>query len=201
MRKYVAGSAVALLLLTAAPAQGQVAWDGPLMVSPSTPAGWGLYLVDPAPGDGIGVMTTWRRGGSYGFRLGLAEDGLDDMAVYGGVDVTRNVIRASEDFPLDMNWVLGVGMSTGDAVLLSFPAAISVGRSFDAEGVWFNPYVAPRVVLDAWLGRDVPGDDVTLDLSFDLGVDIAFDPGWAIRFAASAGDRSALAIGFSFRIR
>jgi hypothetical protein len=67
--------------------------------------------------------------------------------------------------------------------------------------VWFNPYVAPRVVLDAWLGRDGPGDDVSLDLSFDLGVDIAFDPGWAIRFAASVGDRSALAIGFSFRVR
>jgi hypothetical protein len=201
MRRYVAGSAVALLLAVALPAQGQVAWDGPLLVSPSTPSGWGLYLVDPAPGDGIGVLTTWRRGGAYGFRLGLAEDGLDDVAVYGGVDITRSVIRASEDFPLDMNWVLGAGLSTGDALLLSFPAAISLGREFEAEGVWFNPYVAPRVVLDAWLGRDGPGDDVALDLSFDLGVDIAFDPGWAIRFAASVGDRSALAIGFSFRVR
>jgi hypothetical protein len=199
MRRYAAGLAISLFLLTTAPAQAQVAWDGPLMVSPSTPAGWGLYLVDPAPGDGIGVMTTWRGGGAYGFRLGIAEDGADDIAVYGGVDLTGSLVRASQDFPLDLNWVLGAGLSTGDAVLLSFPAAISLGRDFDAEGVWFNPYIAPRVVLDAWLGGG--DDDVNLDLSFDLGVDIAFDPGWAIRFAASVGDRSALAVGFSFRVR
>lgn len=203
MRRSIVGPLVAALVLlgAAVPVRAQVAWDAPFLVAPSTPAGWGIFLADPAPGDGIGVLTTWRGGGRYGFRLGLAEDGVDDVAVYGGIDATGPLVRASQDFPLDMNWVVGAGLSAAGDVLLSFPAGISLGRAVEAEGVWFNPYVSPRVVLDAWLGREGQGDDLNLDFALDLGVDVAFDPGWAIRFGASLADRSSLAIGFSFRIR
>lgn len=202
MRRLLAGLVAGTLLLAAHPADtsAQVAWDAPMLVAPSTPAGWALFLVDPAPGDGIGVLTTWRGGGPFGFRLGLAEDRADQVAVYGGIDYSGALIRASADFPLDANWFLGGGISAGDNVLLSFPAGVSLGREIQAEGVWFNPYLAPRVVLDAWIGRDGPGDNMNLEFALDLGVDIAFDPGWAVRFGATIADRSALAIGFSFRV-
>jgi hypothetical protein len=124
----------------------------------------------------------------------------DEIGVYGGVVVSAALIRRSEDFPLDLNWVLGAGLGIGDAVLIAFPIGVSLGRDVEAEGVWFNPYVAPRVVVDAWLGSAVE-NEMNLGLAVDLGLDISFDPGWAIRFGASLGEREALAIGFSFRLR
>lgn len=201
MRKLMTGVVVgALLAVVATPVQGQVAWDSPFMVAPNTPAGWGVYLVDPSPGDGIGVLTTFRSSsapGGLGYRLGLAEGAGDDLAVYGGLDASGFLLRRSGDFPLDVAWVTGLGLGAGDDVLVSFPLGAALGRDFQADGVWFNPYLGPRVVLDAWFGD---GSDMDLRLSVDLGVDVSFDPGWAVRFAGSLGDREGLAIGLSFRV-
>jgi hypothetical protein len=194
------------MLLLAAPAKGQVAWDGPLMVAPNSPAGWGVYLVDPGPGpgDGIGILSTWRGDSApagLGYRVGLAEGRRGGLSVYGGVDASGFLVRESPDFPLDVLWVTGAGLGVGHDVLLSFPLGASIGRDFETDGVWFNPYMTPRVVLDAWFGGDRPSDELSLGLAVDLGIDMAFDPGWAIRFAGSLGDRRGLAIGMSFRIR
>lgn len=201
MRKLFLGTvATAILLAAAMPARGQVAWDAPLMVAPNSPAGWGVYLVDPSPGSGIGVMSTFRGSsapGGLGYRIGLAEGRGDDLAVYGGIDVSGYLIRHSGDFPMDIAWVTGAGVSAGNDLLLSFPLAAVFGRDFQADGVWFNPYVGPRVNLDAWFGDR---DGLRMRLSADLGVDISFDPGWAIRFAGSLGDRNAVAVGLSFRV-
>lgn len=201
MRKLTTGVVVgALLAVVATPVQGQVAWDSPFMVAPNTPAGWGVYLVDPSPGDGIGILSTFRPsagGGGLGYRLGLAEGRRDDLAVYGGIDMSGYLIRRSGDFPLDVVWLLGAGLGAGDDVVVSFPLGAALGRDFQADGVWFNPYLGPRVVLDANFGDD---DDLDLRLSVDLGFDISFDPGWTIRFAGTLGDASALAIGLSFRV-
>jgi len=189
-----------LLVLPALPAQGQVAWDAPMMVSPSAPTGWGVYLSDPSPGGGIGVFSTWRPGGPFGFRVGLAEDSLDKLSVFGGVDFSGRLIRETEDFPLDVDWVTGAGFGIGDTSLLSFPFGASIGRELETDGIWFNPYLTPRVVLDAYFGDDPPTDALSLGLGVDLGLDVVFDPGWAVRVAGSFGDRRALAIGISFRV-
>lgn len=181
-------------------ARGQVSWETPLMVAPETPAGWGVYLVDPSPGQGVGVMTTWRGSsapGGIGYRLGLAEGRGDDVSVYGGFDLSGLVASASNEFPVNMAWVVGAGLGVGDDVLLSLPLGLAFGRSVQADQVWFNPYVAPRVTLDAWFGD---GSDLELGLSVDLGVDISFDPGWHVRFGGSIGDHEALAIGINFRV-
>ncbi len=207
MRFWVMGMTAGLaLLLLASPAKAQVAWDGPLMVAPNSPAGWGVYLVDPGPGpgDGIGVLSTWRGStapAGLGYRLGLAEGRGGGLSLYGGVDVSGYLVRHSNDFPLDVLWVGGAGLGVGDDVLLSFPLGASIGRDFEADGVWFNPYLTPRVVLDAWFGSGRQSDDLDLGVAVDLGLDMAFDPGWAIRFAGSLGDRRGLAIGMSFRVR
>ncbi len=193
-----------LMMLAATPLQGQIAWDGPLLVSPDTPPGWGIFLVDPEY-SGIGFLTTWRGGGDLGFRVGLAEDGGEDLAVYGGVDYSRLILGAGNDFPLNISWVTGAGVGVGEDALISFPLGLTIGRAFQSEGVMFNPSIAPRMVLDAWFGDDRgPGDndddDLNLGLVLDFGFDIGFDPGWAIRFGVSGGDRDALAIGISFQI-
>ncbi|MEX0842750.1 MAG: hypothetical protein WD960_12245 [Gemmatimonadota bacterium] len=202
MRKTLAPMLAAIsFLLATSPGAAQVAWDSPLMVAPNTPAGWGVYLVDPYPGSGIGVLSTWRAStapGGLGFRVGLAEDHRDRLAVYGGLDYSGMLLRRSADFPMDVAWVTGVGIGVGDDAVLSAPLGVSMGTDFEADGVWFNPYASPRVVLDAHFGGD---GDLDLGLVVDLGIDLAFDPGWAVRFAGSVGDRSALAVGMSFRIR
>lgn len=207
MKRTIITSAVAALglaLAVAGPVRAQVAWDGPLLVGPQTPPGWGIFLVDPEYEDGLGFLTTWRGGGPVGFRIGLAEDGRDDLSIFGGVDFSSVIAQASDTFPLNVAWVTGVGAGIGDDAVISFPLGISLGRAFQAETVIFSPYFTPRLVLDAFMGRDGNGrggdDDVNLGLALDFGLDLAFDPGWTIRFALSGGDRDALAIGVSFEL-
>ncbi len=202
MRKRIGWSLAAgalALVMTAPGAQAQVAWDSPGLVAPSTPAGWGVYLVDPHPGSGIGVLSTFRgsSGPGVGYRIGLAEDRRGDLSVFGGVDLSGMLLRASNDFPLDIAWVTGLGLGLGDRAVVSAPLGVSLGRALESDGVWFNPYVAPRVVLDARFGS---GSGLDLHLAVDLGIDVSFDPGWAVRFGGTLGDRNALAIGLSFRV-
>lgn len=202
------GIAAALgLALGGAPAstEAQVAWDGPFLVAPGSPAGLGVFLVDPAPGRGIGLLATWRGSaapGGLGYRFGLAEDRSGDLSVYGGVDFSGVLIRHSDEIPIDIAWIAGGGLGLGSDVLLSIPFGVALGRELQADGLSFNPYFAPRVVLDARFGdRDGRRESaMELRLAADLGFDVAFDPNWAIRFAASFGDRTALGIGASFRV-
>lgn len=193
MRNRVLGILAGLFFFGASGAMAQVVWDSPLLVPPRVSGGVGIFLIDPAGGD-LGVMGTWRSG-NLGLRVGLAEDVRDDLSIFGGVDFTGLITRASNDFPLDVAWVAGAGIGIGDDALLSFPLGISLGRGFDADGARFTPYATPRVVLDAFFGDD---SDLDLDLAVDFGLDIAFQPGWMIRFGATIGDRDALAIGVVF---
>jgi len=185
-------------------AWGQVGWDSPMFTPPVNPVGWGVLLVDPSPGRGLGILATWRGQegpGSLGFRAGLAEDGAGDLSLFGGADLSGSLYRASEEFPLHLVWVTGAGLGIGRHALLSFPFGVSLGRDFEAEGVWFNPYLTPRIVLDAWLGQHRRRNDLEFSLALDLGIDLAVDPGWAMRFGATLGERSALGLGVSFRGR
>lgn len=202
LRKVTLTAVVVGLVAAAAPAGAQVAWDSPFMVPPAAPRGLGVYLMEGSPGDGLGVMGTYRAADApagLGFRAGLSEDGSDDLSIFGGVDFSGYLARESADFPVDLVWNAGVGAGFGDFVLLSFPVGMTFGKIVTSDDVRFNPYVGPRLVLDALLGRDAPGgDDLDLGLAVDLGVDLSFDPRWAIRFGATIGDRDALAVGVVF---
>jgi len=189
-----------LVALNVSSASAQVAWDSPFLAPPRPAPGLGIFLMDVAGGD-IGAMFTWQpTARSWGFRLGIAEQFDDDIAVYGGADVSGAITRSRADFPLDIDWVLGLGGSIGNDFVLSVPAGITIGHTFDTEGARFTPYLTPRVVLDAFFGDDRPGDDddVNLDLAVDLGLDLQFQPNWRIRFGGTLGDREAVAIGLVF---
>jgi len=203
--------ACALLFgFTAVPARAQIAWDAPMLIGPGAPAGFGIYLMEPFPGDNLAVLGTYRTDPvpvGMGFRVGIGEGSGDRLAVFGGIDVAGFLLRVDEEVPIDVLWFAGAGLGVGRYALLSFPLGLSVGTILEADGVTFAPYVAPRVVLDACLGddRDTPrrspcrGDEnLNLDIAADLGLDLSFDPAWTIRFAASLGDRRALLIGVSF---
>ena len=195
MGSRTAGAVVTALLLSASGAAGQVPWDSPLMVGTGSPAGLSILLADP--GAGIGVLAHWRSpsaGSRLGFRFGLAEEGGpgDDLAVFGGLDVSGSLLTHSPDFPIDLAWVSGIGVGVGDDVLLSIPFGVAFGRVLPAEGVRFHPYVTPRFIVDAFFGN---GDDLHLDFAVDLGADMTFSGNWALRFGASLGDREGLAVG------
>jgi hypothetical protein len=190
---------IAALAVVAMTGQGraQVAWDSPLLLPPMPTAGTGIYLMD-AHRAGLGVLGTWRAGPGLGFRAGIAEGQHDGVAILGGADLVFPISAAGAGFPLDLSWLVGVGAGFDDWVLLSVPLGLSLGRTFVGDGVRFTPYAAPRVALDAQFGRDAPGDDVGLSLAVDLGFEMGFQPGWAIHFGASIGDRGGLAVGVRF---
>ena len=182
-------------------AQGQVAWESPMLMAPEQPAGFGVYLVDPDPSNGVGALATWRSSGtpgSLGFRVGLAEGYRGEVAGYGGVDVSSILHRGGPTFPLDIVVAAGVGAGVGEYLLVTVPLGLTFGRALDLDNARFIPYTTPRLVLDAHFGSDRPRRGVDLGFAVDLGVDVAFDPAWTIRFGATLGRRSALAIGLAF---
>lgn len=190
-----------VLVLLPGPARAQVAWDSPFLSPPRAEPGFGLFLIDVWRG-GLGVMGTWRSPSwNFGVRGGIAEESGrdDDIAIFGGVDFDGSLTRATDDFPLDIDWLLGAGLGIGDAVLISIPAGLTIGHSFPSQGVVFTPYVTPRVVLDAFLNDDRDGDDdVGLDFAVDLGLDLRIRQNFTVRFGATVGDREAVAIGLVF---
>ncbi len=196
--RFATALTVAALAVPSASA-AQVAWDSPMLMAPGAPAGWGFHLVDPHPGDGLGGLVTWRANPApvgLGFRAGLFEGSRDDLGIVGGVDLAGTLHRGSDDAPFDVIWFFGAGLGIDDDILASFPLGIAAGWSFVGPDVAFRPYVAPRLVLDAFFGDDV-NDDLDLEAAVELGLDLAFSPTFAIRTAASLGDRDAISIGIA----
>jgi hypothetical protein len=201
MRSRITGLTMGIVLACAASAEAQVAWDSPLLSPPRPTMGLGLYLIEAGNG-GIGAMGQWRTPQGVGLRFGIA-DQRNGVAAFGGADGSGALTRSAPDFPLDISWVAGVGASAGDhGLLLSLPAGLTVGHTFVGQGVTFVPYLTPRLVLDARFFKDEFRPANAMELSFvaDLGIDLAFQPTWLVRFGATLGGRprNALAIGIVF---
>lgn len=202
MKRMLVGAALAAALCVPAAVSAQ-AWDSPMLMPPRAVDDFGIYLVDLA-GAGVGVMGTWRSPGyNFGLRAGIAERSDDGIAAFGGVDYNGAINRATDAFPLDIDWVLGAGLGAGDGVLVSIPLGLSAGHTFTGDGASFTPYVTPRVVLDAFF--DSPAEDgLDLDFAVDVGLDLRLGrasnalSGVTIRFGGTLGNREAVAIGVVF---
>jgi hypothetical protein len=203
MKKLCTTVLLAAALVLPAGASAQTAWDSPLLLPPRPQPGLGIYLADMHAG-GLGVLGAWRSSTwNYGLRFGLSEgSGDEDVAVFGGVDYTGLINTATSDFPLDVDWLFGAGAGISDGVLFSVPLGLTLGVSFQGEDARFVPFMTPRVVLDAFFGNDVRGSGLDLDFAVDVGLDLRLMrgplAGKSIRFAASLGDRDALAAGVVF---
>ncbi|MDT8369548.1 MAG: hypothetical protein RQ745_10100 [Longimicrobiales bacterium] len=193
--------AIGSLLASAPEASAQVAWDTPLLAHPFAPEGWGIYVAETDPGDDIATFGQWRgrwHGHRVAIRAGIGEEADDDLAVFSGVDVSGSLYRAQDgDPPLALDWVSGFGLGIGEDVLVSIPLGVVAGWNIALDDATIRPYGGPRVVLDGWIGDDTPrgDDDLELEVLVDLGADFVFDPGWAIRFGATLGDRDGIAVG------
>jgi hypothetical protein len=205
--RVFAGCAVLVVGLLPEPGSAQTAWDSPLLLPPRPAEGFGIFLTDMYRG-GVGVMATWQSPiWNYGLRAGISEGPAgSDLAVFGGVDYSGPLNTATSDFPIDIDWVLGAGLGISDGARLSFPLGLTAAHSFQGQGTRFTPYVTPRVVLDAFIGReDAPADSESIGLGFavDVGLDLRIlgtgGPlaGTTIRFGASLG-RDAIGLGLVF---
>lgn len=189
---------VVVLLMVPGAAMAQVAWDSPMLVPPRQPAGPGLFIIDPDGGQ-TGVAGTWRSpAGQLGLRLGLTETPANRLTVFGGVNTDALLSSASPTFPLDVSVVAGVGAGVGDWTLVSIPVGVSLGRTIYGQDVSFTPYLTPRFIVDGRFGNTPYSDRLHMAMAVDLGLDLRFEPGWAIRFGGTFGDRDAVALGLVF---
>ena len=190
------------LLVLAVPgaASAQIAWEAPLLVSPNAPAGLSFMVAEMEPSEGLAGIVAWRARsapGGFGLRGGVGEGVGGDLAGFAGLDFSGWILQADAEFPLNIAWVTGAGIGAGNYVVLSAPLGASFSYTVVSDDIWFNPYVTPYLILSGALGDERPSGDDNLDLGIavDIGADLAFSSSWAIRFAASLGDRQALAIG------
>ncbi len=199
MKLRIAGLTVICIAALAGQARAQVVWDSPMLMAPRPAVGTGLYLID-AHRAGVGILGTMRQSPQgVGLRLGIVDGRGDGIGILGGVDVSGLLATVSPDFPFDVSWVAGIGAGFDDWLVISAPLGLSLGRTFTTPDATLTPYITPRLMLDANLGRDPPArNELRLAFALDLGFDVAFQPGWMIRFGAGLGDRGGLAIGLVF---
>ena len=188
--------AVAILFSAAAvPVSGQILWDAPPLVSHVAPAGLSLFLLSPQGGD-LGALATFRHEAGpvgMGYRFAISdEDGTDDLAIAGGVDISGFLSRAVEGSEVDVMWWSGVGLGLGQETIVSIPVGALLGWSGEGGGVILSPYGGGHISLDV---STLDNNNVTLVGAFDLGLDVVLTSGWLIRSGVSIGDRDALALG------
>jgi hypothetical protein len=191
---------LAALLASPATVAAQIPWDSPWLLPPRAQDGFGIFLIDVSGGD-LGVMGMFRSPSyNFGIRAGIAEAGADDLGVFGGLDFSGELTRSTEEFPLDIDWLVGVGVGVVDGALISAPLGLTLGHEFEGDGVGFTPFLTPRVVLDACLDCDFRNEDNDLNLDFaaDIGLDLSITRRFIVRFGATLGDRSGVGIGIFF---
>lgn len=186
----------ALMGITTVPAAGQIAWDGPPLISAVTPSGVSIFLINPAGGS-LGALGTFRHSAGpvgVGYRFMVAEENgpNGDLAIGGGFDVSGFLSRGVEGSNVDVVWWSGGGLGIGSETLVSVPLGLIIGWSGTEGDVTLSPYGGGHVKLDISSGGDGDLDLVGL---VDLGLDLVLSSGWLVRFGATLGQQDALAIG------
>jgi hypothetical protein len=170
------------LLATGTPAAAQV--FTPTFLAPRASSDAGIYLSD-GPGE-FALEGIFRRGfGGYdlGFRVGLA-DTRDATLLLGGE--LRSPLRAGTA-PLDLALTAGAQALLGDVDAVGVQGGLSIGHTFVPGEITFTPYLHPRIALVDGLGVD---DDFDLELLADLGLDLAFRSGLALRIGIALDDEA-----------
>ncbi len=177
------------------PAAAQYLWDGPSLVGPYAPTGLSVLLVANDPGGALGAMAQWRQDRAsmaWGYRGGIVQSDHDDLAVFAGVDVSGVLAESVEDADIRVLWWSGVGAGVGSEIAVSVPVGLVAGWRGMGDGNAFAPYAGAHVALDMATGE---GDNVSLDASLDLGLDLTLTTGWVVRFGVSLFGRDAVGVG------
>jgi hypothetical protein len=185
-------------LLGPAAASAQVippVWDAPALIRPGAPSGFSLFVLEPARSNDLGALAYWRGSAAptgFGFRGGIVEDAVGDAAGIVGIDVSGTLAAATGTGQPELLWWTGAGLGFGDEIIASFPLGVSVGWTLSDEGVTFSPNLGGHIALDVNSG---PDDDIDIDGTVDLGIDVGFQNGFMVRFGAAVADRDAFGIG------
>ena len=189
-------AAAVLTAALAAPTSAQIAWDGPALIGPVSPAGVSLFILDAAGGE-LGGLATFRHDAGpvgVGYRLALAEQGGPDgdFAVSGGVDVSGFLSRGIEGSEIDVVWWAGGGIGLGDETLVTIPVGLVLGWSGSGGDVILSPYGGAHVNFEV---STLDTNNLDLVGVVDLGLDLVVPSGWMVRFGVTVGDRDSLALG------
>jgi hypothetical protein len=145
---------------------------------------------DPG-GSGWALEGAYRYGSGrfdIGIRGGLRDTPGDTWLLL-GAELRGRAIQATEDFPLDGAFTVGIGGAFGDNSIGYIPFGLSLGRRVEVEGgTSFVPYVHP--VLAPIFGH---GSDLLVSVGF--GVDIRLGRSYDIRVSGGIGDIDGIAIG------
>ena len=192
MRKLSFALAGVLLAVTSASAVGAQVFT-PTYQSTQRSSDIGLYLadLDTDVGDDLAIEGILRRSaGGYdlGLRLGVVED-----AILVGFD-TRAPLSVAGTAPLALALTFGGQGALGDANAFGAQVGLTVGHTFTSPGVSLTPYIHPRAAV---LFGDVV--DEGFDPRADLGIDVALNPNFVIRFGANLADGADFGIGLALR--
>ena len=151
------------------------------------------YTAAIASGSGTLAIFQWREGAGPGMHLGLEAGladyrGTDNLTLFVGGSLARELLRAGGDQPLDILLTGGAGAGFGGgSTVFRLPVGVSIGHTFPLEqGMSLTPYIHPRVSLDicndCGSGKNNRSE---ASLNFDLGVNFQVNPRFAVRAAGS----------------
>ncbi len=169
------------------------------------------YTAAIASGGGTSVLFQWREGAGEGMHVGLDAGFADpknsnNLRLFVGGSVGREIVRAASDQPLDLLVTGGVGAAFGGGTtLFRVPVGVSVGHTFALDdGMSITPYAHPRLSLDVCQGCAGSGSHSTVGLDFDLGANFQVNREFAVRAAGSFsgsnrfGSENAFAVGLNW---
>ena len=202
--------ALAALIVVLPPALGAQAANYPSLQLPT--ASSRDYTAAIASGSGTLAIFQWREGAGAGMHLGLDAgvadySGNDNLNLFVGGSIGREMLRATGDQPLDLLLTGGAGVGFGGgSTVFRVPVGVSVGHTFDLDqGMSLTPYVHPRLSIDICDDCGVRGNNRSeLSLNFDLGVNFQVNPQFGLRAAVSLsgsdffGDDS-FGLGFNWK--
>ena len=151
------------------------------------------YTAAIASGSGTLAIFQWREGAGPGMHLGLEAGladyrGSDNLTLFVGGSLARELLRAGGDQPLDILLTGGAGAGFGGgSTVFRLPVGVSVGHTFPLEqGMSLTPYIHPRVSLDICNDCGNGNNNRSeASLNFDLGVSFQWNSRFAVRAAGS----------------
>jgi hypothetical protein len=150
----------------------------------------GIYLSD-GPGD-LGLEGIWR-GGMFGLRVGYV-DARDGLLTLGGEIRSPLVVAGA---PLGLALTAGAQALVGDESALGLQGGLTAGYTFRGQGVFFTPYMHPRLAMINRLGGD---DDFDFKALADVGLDVEFYTNLVLRLGIKLDDVGAdWGVGLSWR--
>ena len=193
MRKWIAGSVVAMAMVGSLAGRLEAQVFTPTFMAPRQSSDIGLYLSD-GPGE-FSIEGILRRNfGSYdlGFRAGLAD--TEDLTLLVGADLRHPV---APEAPIDLSVTGHAQGAFGDGSGAGFLLGLALGYTFVAPGLAFTPYLHPRVGAVEGLY----GDEFDLELLADLGFDLRLSQSLDIRLGITFEDRHGAEFGIGLAWR